>query len=240
METTIYRPASNDIYNKLPSVYEANESVRRDGRLDRFLDDVGRSFIAADLASSVGVGLLHKHNSVEEGHMMSQSEGRYEEELALICAHTNQLQSHCDAIAPILYGFSDDHDLIGFEFSSDRIVKHAHKRLLRQPKFIERFQLVLREHGLQDYLGFSILGREFYVHNKQPGLVPVEQSDAQSTANIVRLRNEADLDMTSLIQTSWAFSAEDQSQCIPLCSSVCVMRSPGHSREHYPNHGMIA
>lgn len=240
METAIFRAASPSVYNRLPGVFEADESVRRDGHLERFLKQVAPLFIMADVAPFIGVGLLHKHNYVEDGHIMSQIEGWYEGEPALICSHTKCDGALGESVAPILYDLSAENDLVGLEFSADPLVINSHARLMERTEFIRSFQLALHEYNLHGQLGFSIIGRTFYYNNKKNGLIAVEQSDLPSTANVIRLRKEAEIDKETLIQTSWSFSAEDQSQCIPLCSSVCVMRSPGHSREHYPNHGMIA
>lgn len=225
-----YYHCNSDIYNALGMVVEVDERVRRNGALNRFLEEAGPLFLREGLEHIAGVALLHKHNDIGAEDAMIQGIEEWNGKEALVCKRTCVSGKNNDMF-PMNFAVSSSGDLTAIEYSSSPNLEKKINTLLECKRFISGFAHLAERRGMLPDVGISIATRDLF-SNLDPTLVPLEVCDIDRQANILSLISPEEFSSVNTMQTNWFFSASPVGGCKIICAYRCFERSPGHSREH--------
>ncbi len=221
-------------YNALPGIFEADKAAKDSNTLEKFLADAAPVFHKHEVNSEVGVFLLHKHNNLTSKKIMIEYEGEYSGESALITS----ARTADEAALPARWAVSKSGEYMPLEFTYDAMAAASLSRLHENSKFLGEFSMLVRKHDVNNLFGLCLADRGFFQDPPVSSAMLVEESYPH-VGNVVRWTT-LDYRSDDLIQTIWTFPATLGPGCVPMCKRYCVPRSPGHAREHYPIHGIIA
>jgi hypothetical protein len=227
---------SPSIYNQLLLVQQADLAVKKSPRFDEFLHRAGELFVANQVNKTVGVFLLHRHNSIDDNTLMLERAGIRNGETVLITG-PNPISSGLGV--PTRWALTNG-SFAPTEFGTDSELGEQLVELKAKADFLSSFANLLVEYKLESYLGLCLFDRDYF-HEDRSDMILVEESELDTSSNIVKWVRNFD-DKSKLIQTVWHFESPLVAGpgCVPLCKQYCVMYSPGHAIEHYPIHGIIA
>jgi hypothetical protein len=223
------------VYNRLSDVVRSNDIVKSHPEFDNILSEVGRMLIQCRLHEQVGVRLLHRHNLLRDGEFMIEAAGTLSNGTPALITTRREMESKPLGLIPVIWKSDAAGNVEALEFCEKTIIQVDESLFLTGRTFFLQFHRLVSSHGLEDYLGLCLLGRDVLQHDKEKSLL-VENIDVAKVANIVTLKPRASFDRSNAIETVWDFSQATRQRCYPQVCSFCVERSPGHEHAHHRWH----
>lgn len=236
--------ALSELYNSLPPVEFSNEKLKS-CQSSNVLNRLSEIIVKHELENTIGIRLLHNHNTIEAHEIMLEHEERNKSGQMCLVTSANKITDLTDynENSWILYNGS----FHAVEFSKDSEVT-SEKNILSQKKdFFKEFGETLEYLDVSDILGPCIIKREFYNKYKpNTSFILAETSDIRRRANILKYENEDKFDKKKLIDTTWkAYKNEVESNkvfagCTAACISISVCTpdgAGGHTRSTRHNKG---
>jgi hypothetical protein len=215
------------IFNSLNMVEEANQQVQFEGRLQHYLDAVKPLFFKHGVQKRFGIGLLHRHDSCNDGEHMIESEEEFAGEKALVTRPCLQTPGQTRA-TPVVWALKGG-ALCPLEYSTDMLAGDLYRAGDIPSEFLSEFASFTSSSPIGKWMGLAVVKRKFYQQAKlNEGAV--ELSSEEERCNVVYLRDRAQY-KTSAIETAWSFSSE--TDIGKGCDRSCFIDSGGNHRLHH-------
>jgi hypothetical protein len=179
-------------YNDLLSVEDADVLLRGRAEFDRFLEWFAPAAAEHGMQEIVGACLLHRHFTLNDGEVIVEKPGEWNEVPALISAPQRTMSA--DA-APYTWRVGADTNLEALEFSEDPALRDGVSSI--DQDFVSLCGEVLHEMRLTPLLGLTLLQRDSlplleghqYLEETDSGrsivvLVPEEQDHGESITTV--------------------------------------------------------
>ncbi|HEX2059962.1 MAG TPA: hypothetical protein VHK90_04415 [Thermoanaerobaculia bacterium] len=177
------RAFSPSVYNALPAVYDADEALAAQAERAAFFQEVGDLICGHELDAFVGVSLLHKHNTVDDGQVMVEhyDESRYGRP-ALVMQRV-AWDERPDRVPVVMKVGDDGASLLPIEHSSIAPARDAYGRLDEKlAVFAPAFCDVVRKYRFEELIALCI--RRESVIPLADGEELLERSDVARVANV--------------------------------------------------------
>jgi hypothetical protein len=235
---------SNDLYNSLPDVIWANQTLHKHGR-DLAVNIICHEITRRDLSYIFGVRLLHKHSEIFSNELMLEEESDF---VSTKCLTTQPSDVEFRNVLrwPNSWKIGDGR-LIPLEYSLDRLVSIEDCDQGNVIALVSEVNKIIAEFDVADILGLCVVRRSFYRHRPNRDAILVETTNHSRRANVVRYAKKEDFSERSLVVTTWIAPQRtvgvglacnvhcEPGSCIPF--SACVRDGDGnHSQEttHQP------
>ena len=215
------RDFNHRTYNALPLSGEADLELKKNGNLNKFLEDVAPVVEKYDFGHSIGFRLLHRHETLEEGQVMVENFDHWKGVPALITTLENK---DTPKIYPASWSCGSS-GLTVFEYSKDSRAKKVAKKLGANPAFLGEIKDLLIENKLEHILAPAILTRENFVHfNATQPLyelirpAPYASILVNKSLEEIRAVSEAG---GNLVRTTWPVGNNNKYEvlCVTHCST---------------------
>lgn len=202
---TDLQPFRHTVYNSLPLIGEADQLLNGQTDLEDFFRAAGELICKFDLESHVGIGLLHKHNTVGRNQLMVENP----EEIrpgkpALVMALTEEETG--EDYVPVLWklqGTDQQASFVALEHSRCAEAHAGHRLLVNRPEFLAEFRKLLLDFGYESILGLTIMRVQSL--RRKAGETYIERSHPARVANVMTASTQTKEQATRLIRTSWSF-----------------------------------
>jgi hypothetical protein len=233
MERTVLSEAfSQDNYNSLPCVEDADKGVTQHGALAGFLDQASRTFHKHAMQDRFGVALLHKHFECANGEHMIQYNEIVDGERALVMRPVRTVPAREDAV-PIVWSLSAE-QYRPLEYSTDSLARELYGAGSVPQPFLDEFSDLLRFSPIGRHIGLAVVNRELYA-DASDSLTPVEFSRIDRSS-VLFMRNRAEY-KNHIIQTAWNFSTPDGGAgCEQTPGGACFINASGYHIQDPPPH----
>jgi hypothetical protein len=227
------------MYAQLPSVEQAHRALQqRWARFESFAQDASRALSGSGIEHDIGVCLLHRHFAIGPGELMVEEFKQVDEGRALVTAPQPLPQNQ--AVAPSRWAWvaSDAPAFVPLEFSSDPAVARICRRLATRPAVLACLGTLLKQHGLDDILGLSVLRRD----GLWAGRHQIYVEDTRQDASVVTVRDHREVNDVSLVGTGWMLKAGTTTAnvaCFIYCYTWCIAREGHHEQPHTREHDNV-
>lgn len=217
------------LFNHLPPIELADESMRETGKLALALRVLAPLFVENGLCDSWGIAILHKHWRTQPAEIPIQEIVRRDDGRDLITRpRTSFREPYWPSVLQVLP--HDSLRLVPLEFSTDLAVRDANATIAQRQNFVSAFCSAMVAHSLHDT--FSLVAiREAAALGTQ--LVELNFRDRSS---VIREVPSAALEGQRLIQTSWRFSPGANASCEASCFVTCTVGDDDHFSDHTALH----
>lgn len=245
MEATLTRDFEVSRYNALGPVEEANRTVRQDDLIVEFMRQAASLFRKHGVESRLGVALLHRHHTCEQGERMTQQAAWVDGERALV---TRPITTKLDLREeiPWLWAVSDG-QFFPMEFTRDPLARALLLSDNIPPEFLQEFAELSASSPIGLFIGLAVVERTLYSPIEYDE-IPLEVTDPQARSAIVRIRKFNSV--AKAIETAWTFKeyidpvagCDTRSSCQGTCRVNCICDHPGepypgkHSEIHSEHH----
>lgn len=237
-------------YNLLPSAVEAETQVNANVNSKLALELIGNYFVKEKVNDVLSVKLLHRHNGLKEGEFMVEMEKEYQGKPALITLRDEW--SGDKELIPSMVKLDHNENIV-MEYSLNDVIEkdllEKCKEQIENKSHINTVHSILKEYGLEDWLGLGIRAKRFYNRDVE-GHRLYEETDIKNVMNVVTW-SQADGDRT--IQTQWIFDektdiADPQNwsggpprcrpytRCVMKEVTICRYRVVGHEKTITESH----
>lgn len=196
------------LYNQLPLVGEADALLNGQKDLEKFFQAAGELICGFNLEAYIGVGLLHKHNSIGPNQLMVENiEEIRKDKPALIMELVTKAAG--DNAVPVVWKLQNSQSTSPFvplEYSTCDQAKTGYAQLMSQPEFLEKFRSLLLDFGYESILGLAVM--RVQALKKLPGESYIERSHPTRTANVMTSSTQLSNVSSKLLRTSWSFKKE--------------------------------
>ncbi len=196
------------LYNQLPLVGEADALLNGQKDLAEFFKTAGELICSFNLEAYIGVGLLHKHNSVGPDQLMVESVEEIRKDRPALIMELVPKAAGDDAV-PVVWKLQNSKAISPFvplEHSTCNEAKTGYAQLMNQPEFLEKFRSLLLDFGYESILGLTVM--RVQALKKQPGESYIERSHPTRTANVMTSSTQLSNVSSKLLRTSWSFKKE--------------------------------
>jgi hypothetical protein len=223
-------------FNRLPSIETADETLRRENKLQIAFSSLESIFAKYDLCDTWGIGLLHNHWLLEDNEIPVQHISLRNGVKEYVTAPRANLQDgmYWPSLISVIGG--REITFRPLEFSTDRLVALANQRLAERPEFLKEFGRRMIESELESTFGLVV-----FKETTEPDLELLEFNFVERIS-IVREVNAGDHSKEKLIQTAWRFSPNESTMdCTKSCFQRCsdpgngTHRNDGHAPVHAPS-----
>lgn len=224
---TTYEPSIFDCLNKFS---DAKQSLAQHKNT---LGELGTVICKHGLQQKVGLTLLHKHFDLLPHERLIESVGDNKMYINPVAGVDEE------AILPYLWKFSSEVSAKNFtqnpscfplEFQYKSAAKpddiEAIQALMANSNFLEDIAIKLRDFGLEDVFGLSILHREAIAISE--GEVLVETTDHETRCLTLAAVNSRDVCKEELTETLWHFTVDKDYDVARECGSHCIRHCISH------------
>jgi hypothetical protein len=221
-------------YNALPSVEEADHTVREKGMLNDFLGKASNIICSYEMQYRFGVALLHKHSTIEHDEKMVEYseivDGR--DELVTRPYKSSALQTE---VCPSIWSLSKG-DFLPLEFTADSLAKNLFQNGVVSLSLLSHFVELVDQSPIGHLFGLAVVSRTLY-GNAKKGEIAVEYSKSEDRSNNVFLCRQEDI-IGKTIETAWTFETKAGSDlhCANNCRKQCWSVEDGHDKIHRQHH----
>ena len=204
----LFTSFDSTLYNELPLVGEADALLNGQKDLKKFFRAAGELICSFNLEAHIGVGLLHKHNSVGQDQLMVENiEEIRKDKPALIMELVSKTKAN-DAVPVVWRLQSSDatSSFVPLEHSTCNEAKAGYAQLMGEPEFLEKFRSLLLDFGYESILGLTVM--RVQALKKLSGESYIERSHPTRTANVMTSTTQLSSVSSKLLRTSWSFKKE--------------------------------
>lgn len=224
---------SHTSYNSLPLSGEADLNLKRNGNLNKFLEEVTLIVEEQGLAESIGFRLSHRHDLVQQGEKMVEKFDYWKGNPAFI---TTIEKEDTPKIYPASWLYTSS-GLKVFEYSSDPEVKKVIKSISEPQKFFERIGEIAEKYELKSILSPAILERRSFAHfNTEQPLYELISPEPYSSVLINKSLEEIEQDTQNggnLVRTTWALKNPLTNT---LCYVLCYVNNGLHNARYHSDY----
>jgi hypothetical protein len=219
-------------FNDLPSIERAHSEMERGGTLGVALSLLGPIFAKHDMCDLLGMVLLHRHYSVDDGERPIQDERITHGGREFV---TRPRRTFAKRSWPSVFAFSDgmSGSVCSLEFASASFAREADSALRRNGTFLRDTHDALASAGLTSMFGLIALP-----DTAAPDWEWIELN-YEVRVSVLTEAPRGQHDPTRLLQTSWRFLEDPRSAaCKSKCFSSCSVAGAGsgHTHDHKPYH----
>jgi hypothetical protein len=191
-------------YNALPEVVASSKILQQ---RDDFAEFIEKIFSLAKAHSiELGVRLIHRHMQVDDGKVMIEKFQLHQNAPAFITS----ADFPTDKVYPASWLLEDDNKLTVFEYSTDILVEHTLKKLIKDMGVFEEMCDLIRKYHFENLLAPCITARDSLKQfDGETGFVEI--TDFESNASIVKGRKDQKIapEDSEDITTLWAYPVND-------------------------------
>lgn len=224
-------------YNSLPSVEDNDAALKASPQFIPFLKNTEEIITRYELEYSVGLRLIHRHFTLSDNQVMSESYELVQGTPSLVTqAHSYEEAEEREAI-PASWIFSNvkQEEPLLLEASTDSAVRSGSKQLQKSPEFFDEMSKLLQETQLNNLFSVAILRRDSLVAGEEQSYMEVNSHDTPKS--VVQIWNDNNT-LGNTIRTSWSFKGPRQQRCWPILKCVWVPDYPeGRHRYLHVGHG---
>jgi hypothetical protein len=210
-----------EMFNSLPDIETADQTLRESGKLEKALDCLGPLFIAHDLHNDWGISLLHRHWPIYLGELPLQRREVQDGQETFV---TSPWTSDIATSWPTTIAVRRSGRLRPVEFSTLEGSEAAYKKLIEAKQFLVAAIHLWGREDLFDTFALSMLrydpsGRTKYLETTLPDRVSL----------VRRISSEKEIDQQRVIETTWRFSPDAPTLgCEKLCVQLCPVDGNGN------------
>jgi hypothetical protein len=231
-----------DTYNALLDVADADEKIKKIGR-NEAVDKLLSIILRHGLEKSLGIRLLHKHNTIARDEIMV-SDSHFDEEGFALVTRANRAESISGKVVANSWQLTEQ-GFIPSEFSHAHLVESEVGPDVCREAFSEMAQ------AIESLNAFNLLGPTLNYssfvksHGSGEGWIFLEKTNYNERANVVRYVKCEDVALLKTRETVWAtklyFSAAGNKRAFTTaceCQCSILPDSGEHQGTHFhPNPG---
>ncbi|MBA3814695.1 MAG: hypothetical protein H0X26_09510 [Alphaproteobacteria bacterium] len=212
-------------YNSLPAVEESDALLKGSSQFNSFLNEAEEIVTRYELEPAVGLRLIHRHFTLDEGQLMAEEYDSIDNVPSLVTyAHKFEEAEAKGAIpASWMFSGSSQDEILLFEASNDPAVKTGSLKLQNSPEFFDEMGKILTENNLHHLLSVALLKRDSLVAEESH--IYMEVNSRHEQKSVVQIWDGTS-DSSNTISTSWAFKGPRQQKCWPIMKCIWVPDYP--------------
>jgi hypothetical protein len=215
-------------YNASLLVDEAHKQLNGSLNKEKALQALCSVIKRHNLASEIGIRLLHRHNDISSGELMVEDVEVGSDKVLTLTTRPLGVEAITNSeIHPNSWKFTDG-SYVPFEFSAKRVLADIVSPETRRACF-EDMADVLKQFGVEEWLGPCVnLSPAFEAYKPNANSILSEVSDEDARHNVVRYVDQAEIDPGKTIETSWSVSLSPEGTSPNrVCTRVCQILPDG-------------
>ncbi|RIA95473.1 hypothetical protein C1645_816713 [Glomus cerebriforme] len=211
-------------YNTLPEVVVSSKILQQRNDFPEFMEKIFS--LAKAHSIELGVRLIHRHMQVDEGKVMIEKFQLHQNAPAFITS----ADFPTDKVYPVSWLLEDDNKLTVFEYSTDILVEHTLKKLIKDTDVFRKLCDLIREYYFENLLASCITARDSLKQfDKENGFMEI--TNFESKASIVKnKKDQAVSEDSDDVVTLWAYPVNNN------CLSSSYRKNDDFGCDHTCHH----